>query len=62
MNVVELRVDRKNLPKLTQPERGPLNRLTLDKVSMQYNGKKLFENINWIVERGNKVGIVGENV
>ena len=63
MNVVELEeVDRKKIYlKLTQPERGPLKQIILDKVSMQYNGKKLFENINWTVERGNKFGIVGEN-
>ena len=63
MNLVELEeIDRNKIYiKLIQPERGPLKQIVLDKVSMEYNGKRLFENINWTLERGNKVGIVGEN-
>ena len=63
MNLVELEeVDTKTIQlKLVQPERGPLKLIALDNVSMQYNGNVLFENLNWTIERGNKIGLVGEN-
>jgi ATP-binding cassette subfamily F protein 3 len=47
-----------NIP---QPERGPLKVVELKSIAKQFGDNIVFKNINLLVERGDKIGLVGIN-
>jgi len=46
---------------IIQPKRGPLNLISLKNISMDFKKNRVFSNLSWTVERGNKIGLVGKN-
>ena len=49
---------RLNIP---QPERGPLKVVDLEGISKSYDANLVYDNLNLLIERGEKVGLVGPN-
>jgi len=47
--------------KIPQPERSPLNVVTLKNVEKTYDALTVYKNLNLQIERGNSVGLVGHN-
>ena len=46
---------------IPQPERGPLKVVDLKSVSKSFEENIVYTNLNLIIERGDKIGLVGEN-
>ena len=49
---------RLNIP---QPERGPLKVVDLEGISKSYDANLVYDNLNLLIERGEKIGLVGPN-
>ena len=49
---------RLNIP---QPERGPLKVVNLEGISKSYDANLVYDNLNLLIERGEKIGLVGPN-
>ena len=49
---------RLNIP---QPERGPLKVVDLEGISNSYDANLVYDNLNLLIERGEKIGLVGPN-
>ena len=47
--------------KIPQPERGPLKVVNLINVNKAYGQNSIYDNLNLVIDRGNKIGLVGKN-